>query len=265
MRIQMDIQDVFDSAKGGFHIMEKSLLELAGNFVEGSSEPAVMNAYRLALDSIHSIVFIISMEKKILYMNEWARKLTGFSVDDYKSHPCDCMKMTNRWEDTCALNRLANGEKYTYFSWNNVDYECEAAYIKDESDQLLAVLEVISPTGKDIRRIDLEQELFQEIRFDKLTGLFNRDYFCERTRQLLDYHPQEEYALVYWNVRHFKIINDVFSSRTGDRILIDIGQKVKRLVGHEGTASRLTDDHFVFCLPKRKISGEWLRNNAALP
>ena len=42
---------------------------------------------------------------------------------------------------------------------------------------------------------EVAQKLFNA-RHDVLTGLYNRDYLCERTRETLDAHPDEPYLLI---------------------------------------------------------------------
>lgn len=245
-------------------VMDKCMLEIARHLMENTAAPAILDAYRLALDSMHSIVLLVSIDQKMVYMNQWARKLTGLGLLDYLDKDCLCRlnHQMGRRHEACALHRLEHGESFTYFTWNNDDYECEAAYICDKRGRHIGIVEVIAPAGKDIRRLDLERELLNKIRYDELTHLYNRSYFYERTRWLLDYHPDTSYALVYWNVKRFKIINDVFSNHTGNRVLVNISEKIRRLVRHEGTAGRLSDDKFVFCIPKSHLSFQWFNDNA---
>ena len=62
--------------------------------------------------------------------------------------------------------------------------------------------------------------------------------------------PNKPYLLVYWNIDHFKIINDLFGTQTGDRILKTIALNFRRLIPGHGTFGRLESDHFVTCFQK---------------
>ncbi len=85
---------------------------------------------------------------------------------------------------------------------------------------------------------------------DMLTGIYNRQAFYDRTEKMLQASPNKPYLLVYWNIDHFKIINDLFGTQTGDRILKTIALNFRRLIPGHGTFGRLESDHFVTCFQK---------------
>lgn len=117
---------------------------------------------------------------------------------------------------------------------------------------------------RDLTREDLERRLFTLTNIDKLTGLDRKDFFDRRTRDMLDAHPEQDFVLVYWNVNRFKVINDVFSRDTGNRVLINISDKLKKMTAQLGTAGRLNDDKFIFCVPKKHLHKRWLLENATI-
>lgn len=124
------------------------------------------------------------------------------------------------------------------------------------------LIELFKQNKEKCSRTVLEQQLFALTNVDSLTGLDKQNYFTERTRVLLSEHLEQEFVLVYWNVKRFKVINDVFSADTGNRVLINIANKLKRLIIPLGTAARLNDDKFVFCVPQSKLTKAWLLENA---
>ena len=116
--------------------------------------------------------------------------------------------------------------------------------------------------NQTVSREELERQLFILTNIDPLTQLDKPDYFAERTRIMLDTHPEQNFILVYWNVKRFKVINDVFSSDTGNRVLVNISAKLKKLIAKQGTAGRLGDDKFVFCVPQKQLHKKWLLESA---
>ena len=244
--------------------MDKVILEMAQTLCENKEDNKTVETYRKALDIIHAFVIIVSMDKKLIFMNSRICKITGISAADYKDASCETLRIAERRGDECAFNRLANGESLTYFTRNNEEYECEASYIYNNLGEKIGFIEYILPRNKDVSKADREIELVTKSRYDDLTRLFRRDFFYDRTRWLLDHNPGVSYLMVYWNVKRFRVINDVFSTKTGNMVLINIGEKIKKLIDREGTAARLSDDKFVFCLPKNKLTEEWLRDNATI-
>ena len=172
--------------------------------------------------------------------------------------------MGNRSNENCAFNRLVNEEKITYFTWQGEDYKCESSYLYDTLGNKIGFVEHILPRSNNAGPVDKKHSGINTSCYDELTGLFQRDYFCEMTRKLLDLNPQEQYVLVYCNIKRFKVINDVFSPKTGDMVLISLGNKIKKLVENIGTAARLADDKFIFCVPRAKLKKEWVMENAII-
>jgi len=242
--------------------MEQNLLKLARNLIEKSSNPEILDAYRLALDSIQYFVAIVGGDKRPLYVNQNIRKRFNFSPTDYQSEEKWHQKLGFR--NGMIFEELAKGNNYIFYSCQNEDYACEASYILSEKGQKIGVLELLTPIGEEMAKLGLEQERLNNRCYDPLTKLFTREYFYERTRQLLDQHPEQKYVLIHWNVQRFKVINDVFGTKTGDRVLVNISEQIMGLVGNEGTFSRMGDDNFVFCLPEKNLTEEWLYKNATI-
>ncbi len=96
---------------------------------------------------------------------------------------------------------------------------------------------------------------------DELTGIYNRQGFYQYTANLLKQHPDISFCLLYWNVRKFKVVNDLFGRESGDKVLIYLANALKEEFGKE-TASygRLEGDNFVCCVPMDIIEQEkWVR------
>lgn len=65
-----------------------------------------------------------------------------------------------------------------------------------------------------------EQELYRKkIERDSLTGLLNKEGFYLRGKEFLEKHPKEQASIVFINVENFKLINDLYGVRSGDRFL----------------------------------------------
>ena len=68
---------------------------------------------------------------------------------------------------------------------------------------------------------------------DELTGIYNRAGFYHFTRELLDQNPNMQFCLVYWNIRRFKVVNNLFGWERGDKILIHLADSMKEEFGGE--------------------------------
>lgn len=101
----------------------------------------------------------------------------------------------------------------------------------------------------------------QDERFDDLTGIYNRYGFFSATEQLLKEYPDQQFCLIYWNIRKFRITNDLFGWNAGDKILVRWAKNIDELL-HDKLAvyGRLELDNFICCVQESFIeNNEWTR------
>lgn len=84
---------------------------------------------------------------------------------------------------------------------------------------------------------------------DPLTGLANRAHFMSELRTALD--PATggpRTGLVYLDLNGFKLVNDGWGHAEGDRLLVEVGDRLTRIAGEGRTVARLGGDEFaVLC------------------
>lgn len=84
---------------------------------------------------------------------------------------------------------------------------------------------------------------------DELTGIYNRHGFYYATRNLLQSHPERQFCIIYWNIRKFKVTNDLFGWATGDKILRHWADRLRdSLHGEDAVYGRLECDNFLCCI-----------------
>ena len=114
---------------------------------------------------------------------------------------------------------------------------------------------VISPSGSLEAEEKGMQGLKEEIasykmkaRLDPLTGIYNKNTFFEETTRLLRENTNREYVVSVWDIDRFKAINEMFGADTGDRIIIQFADYLKKRLDPEvSTYGRIESDHFVTC------------------
>ena len=86
---------------------------------------------------------------------------------------------------------------------------------------------------------------------DDLTGLPNRRLLTERIDvaiQDLRRHPDRQFAVLYLDLDRFKIVNDSLGHAVGDKLLIEIAQKLRANRRATDVIARLGGDEFVVLL-----------------
>ena len=89
--------------------------------------------------------------------------------------------------------------------------------------------------------------MINHFQYDRLTGLYSKEFFFQKAQEILDRNPGRQYSILCSNIVNFKLYNDTFGIPAGDRMLKTIADGMTRHLGEEGIAGRCGDDRFV-CL-----------------
>ncbi len=84
---------------------------------------------------------------------------------------------------------------------------------------------------------------------DSLTGLPNRAWFAANFgTEVAKAGPKAPSALLFLDLDRFKDVNDTMGYTAGDQMLIQVGERLQRLVGKNGFVARLSGDEFAVYL-----------------
>jgi len=94
--------------------------------------------------------------------------------------------------------------------------------------------------------LQLNNRLQHEASHDPLTGLANRMLFEDRLEFVITQAQRNNslFALMYFDLDHFKAINDTLGHDTGDALLIAVTKKMKAAIRAEDTLCRIGGDEF---------------------
>ncbi len=93
----------------------------------------------------------------------------------------------------------------------------------------------------------LEEQLAHQATHDPLTGLPNRRLFEDRLQQAIAYSRRsgQAIAVVYLDIDGFKVVNDSLGHSTGDLLLVQVTERLKRLIRETDTLARTGGDEFI--------------------
>lgn len=111
-------------------------------------------------------------------------------------------------------------------------------------------------------RKQVEEQLRQNAFHDALTGLPNRILFMDRLEQAIGHtqrHKEHLFAVLFLDLDRFKIINDSLGHLTGDRLLVEIANRLQLCLRQSDTVARLGGDEFTILLPDIEDSSDAIR------
>lgn len=94
------------------------------------------------------------------------------------------------------------------------------------------------------------EDVVKKTIIDKLTGLFNRRYFDEAYEQQVSLAKryQDNFTILFLDIDNFKLINDNYGHRAGDRVLQEIAKVVSFEKRDSDIAARYGGEEFVLLL-----------------
>lgn len=93
-----------------------------------------------------------------------------------------------------------------------------------------------------------EDRLVHDALHDALTGLPNRTLFLDRLGHVMARSKRRgdsHYAVLFIDCDRFKLINDSLGHQAGDRVLVELSQRISRILRGGDTLARLGGDEFV--------------------
>ena len=171
-------------------------------------------------------------------------ELTGMSVADI-THPDDADA------DAQALEQLVAGERRRYATERRylradgrlVWVSLSLSPVRDEDGRTLYLISQVQDVTERKRT---EARLAHQAMHDPLTGLPNRTLFTDRMQLAKARLGRREgsLALLFCDLDDFKVVNDSFGHEAGDRILIEVADRLRSILRPSDTVSRFGGDEF---------------------
>jgi diguanylate cyclase (GGDEF)-like protein/PAS domain S-box-containing protein len=208
-----------------------------------------------ALVQAAELIAIVQPDGLVKYCSPSIKQMLGLSADAVEGSLLSALVHA---EDTVALAQLlelavsdAQQSHHATFrlrqnngSWRHIDAICRDARA-DESVGGLVL------NARDVtERTNLESELAHRAYHDHLTELPNRALLHDRLVQALARAPRSALstAILFIDLDNFKVINDSLGHQAGDRLLVNVAQRLRAAVRPGDTAARLGGDEFTVLL-----------------
>ncbi len=156
-------------------------------------------------------------------------------LDDYKLSPSNVKSVST---DVC-LTTSANEKRWFKFS---------AMKLRDASNT--EIVRKLIYTLTDIHdRVLTDKQLKYMAEYDDLTGILNRASFLARSKEMIRNGSSGEFAMIYFDISRFKVVNDIFGHKEGDRLLKTVASCLNGMDLDNTCFGRMSSDHFGAVIP----------------
>ena len=217
--------------------------------------------YEMILNNLYDGVYFVDRDKKILYWNRGAEKITGFSAEDVIGKRCwnDVLRHVdaqgnNLCDEECPIlktishGKIWEAEVYLHHKdGHRVPVATRAVPIKNTDGEIIGAVEIFSDISSTTALTQKVKEL-QEIAFlDSLTHLANRRYIelniQDRLSELNRYGWP--FGIILADVDKFKSINDTYGHDIGDEVLMMVAKTLPACLRLFDIVGRWGGDEFV--------------------
>lgn len=210
--------------------------------------------FRAVTETAQDAIIAIDSVGSVTYWNPAATQIFGYTKDEavgknvhewlapprYRQQADAGMKEFAR---TGRGNAVGITQELTALRKDGVEFQIElslSGIAKGSGWSAVAIIRDI--TARKLA----EGQLLRMARFDLLTGLANRNAFVDALQQAiaLTHRGGKNFAVLYFDLDHFKDVNDTLGHPIGDRLLQLLAQRFQRNVRASDTVARFGGDEF---------------------
>jgi diguanylate cyclase (GGDEF)-like protein/PAS domain S-box-containing protein len=223
-----------------------------------------VDRYRPLLDQMFDAVYLVDRERRIVYWNAAAERLTGFRSDDVVGRSCadGILCHVDRrgqllCQGACPLSRAMQAGQscqddiYLHHKdGHRLPIAVRCSPLCDDGGEVIGAMEVFND-GSAIYALQERAVAAEQLALiDPLTGLANRRH----AEILLDVHLEElrrygtPFAVILADIDQFKAINDAHGHPIADRVLTMVAGTFARNLRPFDTVARWGGDEFLAVL-----------------
>ena len=211
---------------------------------------------RLVTENMSDLVCLHAPDGRYLYVTPSSQDLIGYrpeelvGKDPYELfHPEDKERVRkNAHELSLSGQPTAVTYRLRQKSGTYIWLESLTQPIYNEEGEVVH----IQTTSRDVGdRVAAEAKLRHDALHDRLTELPNRSLLMARLDLALasaKRHPENNFAVLFLDLDHFKVINDSLGHLVGDELLLNVSKKLTQLTRQGDLVARLGGDEFVILI-----------------
>ena len=210
--------------------------------------------YALATQITNDGLWDWNLKSNQIYFSSRWKSMLGCQEQEIRNNPIEWLvRVHSKDIDKLKHNLLAcrRGEISQFemeYSLLHEDGEYRLMHCKciAASDSDGSINRLIGSQADITERKKIEAQLSYEAEHDQLTNLPNRQLFIQKLKELsqVEQHPDCQFAVLCLDLDRFKNVNNNFGHSIGDRLLVEVVQKLQSCIRCQDIVARLGGDEF---------------------
>jgi diguanylate cyclase (GGDEF)-like protein/PAS domain S-box-containing protein len=202
--------------------------------------------FQIVTENAADMIALVDVKGRRLYNSPSYKTILGYSSAELSQtssfeqiHPEDRFKVLEAAREarsTGVGRKLEYRIRHKDGTWRVL--ESMASTIQNEKGEVAKLVIV----NRDVTERKRAEEVLEHNSFhDALTGLPNRRLFLDRLQHLFARarrNPERQHAVLLVDLDGFKTFNDAMGQALGDRMIVEIGQRLGACLRHDDTVSR---------------------------
>lgn len=201
------------------------------------------------VSEMQDALFVFDPTQKCIWANDQGYRLTQLRPSDVDNVSQKLMELFGNAGDpsqVSAERTLHTGKELRY-------YVLDEHKVTDENKKLAGTyLRIRDITEAKMR---MKREMY-DATHDSLTGLYTREHLYKRIGETLTNNPEQDYYVVFVDVKDFKVVNDIFGVEFGDHALRCIAGWIRKDMSDRCCYGRLGGDTFGVLVPREEFDPE---------
>lgn len=227
--------------------------------------PAAEPDWKALLQEIFDGVYYVDRDRRILFWNCGAERLTGYAASEMIGRHCHDNILNHINADGLRLCRshcplahaMTDGVPRVadvflhHKDGFRLPVNVRVSPIRDPAGNIVGAVEVFSDNSSKLAALDRIEHLVQENLHDPLTGVGNRRYTEITLQSRLDECRRFDRTcgLFFIDIDHFKLVNDEHGHCVGDRTLVAVARTLAGQARSFDFVGRFGGEEFVLIAP----------------
>jgi diguanylate cyclase (GGDEF)-like protein/PAS domain S-box-containing protein len=213
------------------------------------------------LENLFDAVYYVDLERKIIFWNKAAERITGYKKDEVIGHKCSenilrhidengnelCLKGCPLLDSiTCGKNIEIDAFLH-HKNGHRIPIIIRASPVYDNDNNITGAIEIFSDNSKILMMKDNIENLRKDLYIDQLTQVSNRRY-CDMQIQSKLYELDKfgnNFGIIFIDIDNFKNFNDKYGHNTGDDVLKLIGKTISNQIRKFDIICRYGGEEFI--------------------